>query len=242
MSARKPARNSCNSYNNQTCEVRALPQRTERPGGAERTSHEGDLETVYNVVEIFHSVQGEGYRSGIPHVFIRFGRCNLRCEWCDTNFDVYDQKTVAEIMESVGKYDCKNIIFTGGEPMINDLWPLARVLKQDGYHLSIESNGTVAIPEGLLDWICISPKDQMYPNVAIKQQHGDELKCVYVGQPLSMYEQLKQGFTHLFLQPCYDESATVEENGRGFAITEAVVKNHPEWRLSLQTHKWMGIL
>ena len=219
-----------------------MPQRTERPGGAERTSHEGDLETVYNVVEIFHSVQGEGYRSGIPHVFIRFGRCNLRCEWCDTNFDVYDQKTVAEIMESVGKYDCKNIIFTGGEPMINDLWPLARVLKQDGYHLSIESNGTVAIPEGLLDWICISPKDQMYPNVAIKQQHGDELKCVYVGQPLSMYEQLKQGFTHLFLQPCYDESATVEENGRGFAITEAVVKNHPEWRLSLQTHKWMGIL
>ena len=219
-----------------------MPQRTEQSGGAERTSHEGDLETVYNVVEIFHSVQGEGYRSGIPHVFIRFGRCNLRCEWCDTNFDVYDQKTVAEIMESVGKYDCKNIIFTGGEPMINDLWPLARVLKQDGYHLSIESNGTVAIPEGLLDWICISPKDQMYPNVAIKQQHGDELKCVYVGQPLSMYEQLKQGFTHLFLQPCYDESATVEENGRGFAITEAVVKNHPEWRLSLQTHKWMGIL
>ncbi len=219
-----------------------MPQRTKGPGGAESTPHEGDLETVYNVVEIFHSVQGEGYRSGIPHVFIRFGRCNLRCEWCDTNFDVYDQKTVAEIMESVGKYDCKNIIFTGGEPMINDLWPLARVLKQDGYHLSIESNGTVAIPEGLLDWICISPKDQMYPNVAIKQQHGDELKCVYVGQPLSMYEQLKQGFTHLFLQPCYDESATVEENGRGFAITEAVVKNHPEWRLSLQTHKWMGIL
>ena len=219
-----------------------MPQRTARSGGARITPDDGDFETIYNIVEIFHSVQGEGYRSGIPHVFIRFGRCNLRCEWCDTNFDVYEQKSVAEIMESVGKYDCKNIIFTGGEPMINDLWPLARVLKQNGYHLSIESNGTVAIPEGLLDWICISPKDQMYPNVSIKQQHGDELKCVYVGQPLSMYEQLKQGFTHLFLQPCYDESATVEENGRGFALTEAVVKNNPEWRLSLQTHKWMGIL
>ena len=93
-----------------------------------------------------------------------------------------------------------------------------------------------------MDWICISPKDQMYPNVSIKQREGDELKCVYVGQPLSMYDDLKGGFTHLFLQPCYDEAASVEANGQGFAMTESVVKENPEWRLSLQTHKWMGIL
>ena len=203
---------------------------------------DGDMTKSYNIVEIFHSVQGEGYRSGIPHVFIRFGVCNLRCEWCDTNFDVYEQKSVAEIMEVIGQFPCKNIIFTGGEPMLNDLWPLARVLKKDGYHLSVESNGTVAIPAGLLDWICISPKDQMYPNVSIKQRAGDELKCVYVGQPLSMYDGLKEGFSHHFLQPCYDEEASVEENGRSFALTEAVVKENPQWRLSLQTHKWMGIL
>ncbi len=201
-----------------------------------------DDHTVYNIVEIFHSVQGEGYRSGIPHVFVRFGVCNLRCEWCDTNFDEYEQKTAAEIMDAVSEFACKNIIFTGGEPMLNDLWPLARLLKRQGYHLSVESNGTVAIPDGLLDWICISPKDQVYPNVSIKQRQGDELKCVYVGQPLSMYDDLKDGFTHLFLQPCYDEAASVEENGRGFSLTEAIVKEHPEWRLSLQTHKWMGIL
>ncbi len=103
---------------------------------------------------------------------------------------------------------------------------LPRVLKRRGYHLSVESNGTVEVPEGLLDWICISPKDQMYPNVAIRQRTGDELKCVYVGQPLSLY----------------DEAMSVEKNGRSFAITEDVVKNNPEWRLSLQTHKWMGIL
>lgn len=201
-----------------------------------------DLQTVYNIVEIFHSVQGEGYRSGIPHVFIRFGKCNLRCEWCDTNFDEYDEQTVATILQQVAQYPCKNIIFTGGEPMLNDLWPLARPLKQQGYHLSVESNGTVAIPEGLLDWICISPKDQMYPQVSVKQRSGDELKCVYVGQSLSLYDDLKEGFNHLFLQPCYDETDTVEENGRSFALTESVVKEHPDWRLSLQTHKWMGIL
>ena len=201
-----------------------------------------DLETVYNIVEIFHSVQGEGYRSGIPHVFVRFGACNLRCEWCDTNFDEYEEMTVEEILDDVIQYNCSNIIFTGGEPMLNDLWPLARVLRSRGCHLSVESNGTVAIPDGLLDWICISPKDQMYPNVAIRQRTGDELKCVYVGQPLSLYDDLKHGFTHLFLQPCYDENDSVEANGRGFALTEGIVKANPEWRLSLQTHKWMGIL
>ena len=150
--------------------------------------------------------------------------------------------TVIDILADVLQYPCKNIIFTGGEPMLNDLWPIARVLKRRGYHLSVESNGTVSIPDGLLDWVCISPKDQMYPQVSIKQRSGDELKCVYVGQSLTMYDELKEGFNHLFLQPCYDENDTVERNGRTFALTEEVVKQHPDWRLSLQTHKWMGIL
>ena len=210
--------------------------------GEARVDAPADLAATYNIVEIFHSVQGEGYRSGIPHVFIRFGRCNLRCEWCDTDFDTYQEMSVIDILGEVLKFDCKNVIFTGGEPMLNDLWPIARTLKRRGYHLSVESNGTVEIPEGLLDWICISPKDQMYPKVAIKQSTGDELKCVYVGQPLTMYDELKTGFDHLFLQPCYDEHESVEKNGRSFALTERVVKENPGWRLSLQTHKWMGIL
>lgn len=210
--------------------------------GDEHVDDPADLAVSYNIVEIFHSVQGEGFRSGIPHVFIRFGRCNLRCEWCDTDFDTYQEMSVIDILGEVLKFDCKNVIFTGGEPMLNDLWPLARPLKRRGFHLSVESNGTVEVPEGLLDWICISPKDQMYPKVAIKQRTGDELKCVYVGQPLSIYDELKVGFDHLFLQPCYDEHESVENNGRSFGITEGVVKENPEWRLSLQTHKWMGIL
>jgi 7-carboxy-7-deazaguanine synthase len=200
-----------------------------------------DLVAEYNIVEIFHSVQGEGFHSGVPHVFIRFGRCNLRCEWCDTNFDEYTTMSAMDILGEVMKYPSRNIIFTGGEPMLNDLWPLSRLFKRRGYRLSIESNGTVEIPEGMLDWICISPKDQLYPNVAIKQRRGDELKCVYVGQSLSIYDDLLSGFEHHFLQPCYDEQSSVEENGRSFSLTEAVVKQNPTWRLSLQTHKWMGI-
>ena len=210
--------------------------------GTEVVDNPSDLATHYNIVEIFHSVQGEGFRAGIPHVFIRFGLCNLRCEWCDTNFDEFTQMTALDIISEVLKYPTKNIIFTGGEPMLNDLWPLNRLLKARGYHLSVESNGTIEIPEGLLDWVCISPKDQLYPNSVLRQRTGDELKCVYVGQPLEMYEEIKTGFNHHLLQPCYHESESIEWNGKNFAQTEQVVKDHPEWRLSLQTHKWMGIL
>lgn len=202
---------------------------------------QSDLEYEYNIVEIFHSVQGEGAKSGIPHVFVRFGKCNLACEWCDTDFNTYEKMTVEVIVERVLAFKCNNVIYTGGEPLLNDLWPLSRELKKHDIHLSCESNGTVKIPEGLLDWVCISPKDQEYPNVSIKQRTGDELKCVYVGQDLGMYEELKQGFDYLFLQPCYIETESVEWNGKNFAMTESVVKNNPEWRLSLQTHKWMQI-
>ena len=200
-----------------------------------------DLATEYEIVEIFHSVQGEGMHAGVPHVFIRFGKCNLRCEWCDTDFLTHETKTALDILGDVMAFPCKRIIFTGGEPMLNNLWPLHRLLKARGYSLSIETNGTIEVPEGMLDWICVSPKDQIYPNAVIRQRTGDELKCVYLGQDLAMYNQLQQGFKHLFLQPCYMDQESVEWNGRNFSHTETVVKMSPPWRLSLQTHKWMGV-
>ena len=200
-----------------------------------------DLAVEYNIVEIFYFVQGEGAHAGIPHVFIRFGKCNLQCEWCDTDFEKYETMTSIDILAKVMEFPSKRIIFTGGEPMLNDLWPLQRLFKARGYTLSCESNGTIEIPEGLLDWICISPKDQMYQGVKIRQRTGDELKCVYVGQDLSMYDDLIDGFSHLFLQPCFIDTESVEWNGKNFTLTEDVVKTNPQWRLSLQTHKWMGI-
>mgnify|MGYP004188108189 CR=1 FL=1 len=113
-------------------------------------------------------------------------------------------------------------------------------LKEHGINLSVETNGTIPVPD-IIDWICVSPKDQVYPNVSIKQRVGDELKVVYCGQDLSMYDDLKQGFEHHFIQPCYMENDTVEQNGKSFAVVENMVKNNPGWRLSLQTHKWMGV-
>lgn len=195
----------------------------------------------YPIVEIFHSVQGEGYHCGTPHVFIRFGNCNLRCEWCDTDFLSYEEKEIDAIVEEVLSYNCDRVIFTGGEPAMQDLATIGRRLKEHGIVLSIETNGSIPV-DPIIDWICVSPKDQIYPNVAVKQRTGDELKVVYCGQSLDMYDELRVGFDHLFLQPCYIESDSVEQNGRNFQIVERLVKDCHGWRLSLQTHKWMGVL
>jgi len=194
----------------------------------------------YPIVEIFHSVQGEAFHAGIPHVFIRFGNCNLRCEWCDTDFLTYEEMMLDQIIEQVLSYDCERVIFTGGEPCLQDLTTIGLELKKHGINLSVETNGTIPVPE-IIDWICVSPKDQVYPNVSIKQRQGDELKVVYCGQDLDMYDDLKQGFQHHFIQPCYMDGETVEQNGKSFALVEDLVKNSSGWRLSLQTHKWMGV-
>ena len=194
----------------------------------------------YPIVEIFHSVQGEAFHAGIPHVFVRFGNCNLRCEWCDTDFLTYEEMELDDIVSKVVSFNCDRVIFTGGEPCMQDLETIGAALKKLDINLSVETNGTIVVPD-IIDWICVSPKDQLYPNVSIKQRTGDELKVVYCGQDLSMYDDLKQGFEHHFIQPCYMESDSVEQNGRNFAVVENLVKNTPGWRLSLQTHKWMGV-
>ncbi|MBJ08764.1 MAG: hypothetical protein CMB63_01950 [Euryarchaeota archaeon] len=199
------------------------------------------MSPIYPIVEIFHSVQGEGFHVGIPHVFVRFGNCNLRCEWCDTDFLSYDERSLESIVDEVLSYNCDRVIFTGGEPALQDLSTIGSSLKGEGIILSIETNGTIEV-DPIIDWICVSPKDQLYPNAKIIQRQGDELKVVYCGQDLDMYDDLKIGFTHHFIQPCYLDSESVEENGRSFQAVEKVVKESEGWRLSLQTHKWMGVL
>ena len=95
-----------------------------------------------------------------------------------------------DVLNEIMQYDCDRVIFTGGEPMLHDLWPPS-IAERRGYNLSIESNGTIEIPDGLIDWICISPKDQVYPNSVIRQRSGQELKVVYCGQEMNMYDDLK---------------------------------------------------
>ena len=195
----------------------------------------------YPIVEIFHSVQGEGFHTGVPHIFVRFGNCNLRCEWCDTDFLTYDEMSLTDIIEQILSFDCKRVIFTGGEPAMQDLSTIGSILKENDFHLSIETNGTIPV-DSIIDWICVSPKDQMYPNSVIRQRFGNELKVVYCGQDLSMYDELKSGFDHHYIQPLYMENDSIESNGKSFQIVEDLVKRSPGWRLSLQTHKWMGVL
>ena len=199
------------------------------------------MSQVYPIVEIFHSVQGEGFHAGIPHVFVRFGNCNLRCEWCDTDFLTYEERSLDSIVDEVLSYHCDRVIFTGGEPAMQDLATIGSILKEHGINLSIETNGTIPV-DRIIDWICVSPKDQLYPNSKIKQRTGNELKVVYCGQSLEMYDDLKGGFEHHFIQPCYIDTDSVEENGKSFQVVEKLVKQSPGWRLSLQTHKWMGVL
>ena len=198
-------------------------------------------EKSYPIVEIFNSVQGEGAHTGVPSIFIRFGGCNLSCVWCDTDFSVYERKTISEIMTILSQWTTKRIIYTGGEPAMQKLRPLSDELHSKGYNIAIETNGTIELEEGVVDWICVSPKNMVHPEHPIKQRKGDELKVVYTGQDLSMYDDLKKGFDNLFLQPCYDESKDAGTNGKTFHSTFDIVMNNPGWNLSLQTHKWMGV-
>jgi organic radical activating enzyme len=145
-----------------------------------------------------------------------------------------------DIVERVLSFNCQRVIFTGGEPAMQDLHTIGTALKEHDIHLSIETNGTIQIP-GVIDWICVSPKDQLYPNVSIKQRVGDELKVVYCGQDLSMYDELKTGFEHHYLQPCYLEEeidaschGPLGWNGFHRPIVEIA-------RRRFQTHKWMGV-
>ena len=198
-------------------------------------------EKTYPIVEIFHSVQGEGYHTGTPSIFIRFGGCNLQCSWCDTDFSKWDRMSITEIMTILEQWTTRRIIYTGGEPAMQKLRPRSDELPSRGYNIAIETSGTIELMEGLVDWIWVSPKDMLYPEFSIKQRKGDELKVVYTGQDLSMYDNLKKGFDNLFLQPCYDESKDAGTNGETFHSTFDIVMQNPGWNLSLQTHKWMGV-
>ena len=189
-------------------------------------------EKQYPIVEIFNSVQGEGHHTGTPSIFIRFGGCNLKCSWCDTEFDVWEKMTITKIMDTLEQWPTKRIVYTGGEPAIQDLRPLSEELHSRGYNIAIETNGTVELKDGIVDWICVSPKAES--DVLINK--GDELKLVYPqeGAEPSKYEHLE--FDYFSLQPM--DSDQLEENTKK---TIEYCNQHPLWRLSLQTHKFLGI-
>lgn len=175
--------------------------------------------------EIFYSLQGEGFHTGTPAVFVRFSGCNLKCSFCDTRHEDGVMMSDEDILAEVQKYPARMVILTGGEP---SLWideDFIALLHRAGKYVCIETNGTHPLPEGI-DWVTCSPKQ----GGKLRLARMDEVKVVYEGQDLASYEDLPA--RHFFLQPC---------SCRNTAETVACVMAHPGWRLSLQTHKLIDI-
>jgi len=175
--------------------------------------------------EIFYSLQGEGYHAGTPAVFVRFSGCNLKCDFCDTRHEEGTEMENGEIVKAVEQYPCRMVILTGGEP---GLWidsALVDALHASGRYVCIETNGTCRLPENI-DWVTCSPKQE----TSLKVAHVDEVKVVYLGQDVSAYLDIPA--RHYFLQPCSCQNTDE---------VIAYIKQHPVWRLSLQTHKLINI-
>lgn len=195
---------------------------------------------AYKINEIFHSLQGEGFHSGTPAVFVRFSGCNLRCEFCDTQHQQGTKMSLQAIVSEVNKYPTAPLlVLTGGEPsLFIDEEFVAALKTGTGKMIAIETNGTRELPQNI-DWVTLSPKSAFAggdsePCVLTR---CDELKVVYLGQDLSQYDMIEAA--HRFLQPCYSPDATLCQQQMQ-ACVEAVM-SHPEWRLSLQIHRYLGI-
>ncbi len=208
----------------------------------------------YAVKELFHTLQGEGSQTGRPAVFCRFSGCNLWtgrevdrekaiCRFCDTDFIGTDgegggrfadaaalAKAIAETW-ALPEHDQRFVVFTGGEPLLQLDKALIDAVHQEGFMIAVESNGTIAAPEGI-DWLCISPK----AGSEWVQKSGHELKLVYPQPELDPADMTALDFRQFWLQPM--------DGPDRVANTDAVVRYclaHPRWRLSLQTHKLIGI-
>lgn len=209
---------------------------------------------TYSMKEMFATLQGEGAQAGRAAIFIRFAGCNLWtgreqdrasavCQFCDTDF-VGTDGVGGDKFKSAGALAVaasalwpatdkgrRYTVLTGGEPMMQVDDALVEALHEEGFEIAIETNGTLQVHEGI-DWVCVSPK----AGAEFVQNSGNELKVVFPqeGLDLSGYENLD--FEHFFLQPL--DGSELGENTR--AATDWCLK-HPRWKLSLQTHKLIGI-
>ena len=209
---------------------------------------------TYSVKEIYYTLQGEGAQTGRAAVFCRFSGCNLWsgreqdraqavCKCCDTDFIGTDGPgggkfdTPQALAESVSGYwpagrgDSRLVVCTGGEPLLQLDDALLEAFHAKGFAVAVETNGTQPAPRGI-DWICVSPK----ADAKLTLTHGNELKLVYA-QADAMPEKFEHlDFDHFFLQPM--DGPDVAANTR--QVVE-YCKQHPRWRMSVQTHKLLGI-
>ena len=194
---------------------------------------------MYPINEIFHSLQGEGYNTGVVSVFIRFSGCNLRCAFCDTEHERHTMMPLPAIVDAVMRFpDAPLIVLTGGEPSLYVDEQLLSALRLTGKKIAIETNGTRPLPPGI-DWVTLSPKFGFPGGDALPcvMKCCDELKVVYTGQDLSQYDFITA--RHRFLQPCYVEDEQQRRLNTQMCVN--AVLSDPRWRLSLQTHRYLGI-
>ena len=192
------------------------------------------------VNEIFHSLQGEGYNSGTPAVFIRFSGCNLQCPFCDTQHESGTEMTEQEIVEAVKHLVPRSslVVITGGEPALQLTASLVDALHEIGKRVAVETNGTLPLPSNV-DWITLSPKSAWLGDEAVPVlTRADELKVLYDGShDPSAFDSITA--THRFLQPMdtgdANRTATLMQQAADYCL------QHPQWRLSLQIHKILNI-
>jgi 7-carboxy-7-deazaguanine synthase len=213
-----------------------------------QTEDEQEVSLNYTVKEIFKTIQGEGANAGRAAVFCRFSGCNLWsgrdkdratavCRFCDTEFVGGDRYFTDQLADEIAGCwgsgrDNRMVVFTGGEPLLQLDTGLIDRVKQHGFFVAVETNGTLPAPIGI-DWLCVSPKSQ----APIRNSHADELKLVFPQaglDPERIRETISAG--HWLIQPM-DGPAFAQNT----AAAVAYVKTHPWWRLSLQTHKFIGI-
>ena len=210
----------------------------------------------YAVKEIYYTLQGEGAQVGRPAVFCRFAGCNLwsgreadraeaTCQFCDTDFVGTDGPgggkfaTAADLAAAVAAAWPETgpsrarpyVVCTGGEPLLQLDSPLIDALHRSGFEVGVETNGTRSVPAGL-DWVCVSPK----AGAPLVVHQGDELKLVYPQEGAEPERFIGLGFSHFFLQPMDGP-----DRSRNTELAVRYCLEHPEWRLSLQTHKILGL-
>lgn len=180
---------------------------------------------TYRVNEIFYSLQGEGYYTGTPAVFLRLSGCNRACHFCDTDFAEFTEMTAAQICDSIAQYPSRHLVITGGEPALQVDSDLLRAIKALRFYVQIETNGSLPVPPEI-DWVTCSPKEAPWNIDRI-----DELKIVFDNTDVEEIAALLPA-THHFLQPM---------SGENIMQTVGYCLDHPRWRLSLQTHKLIDI-
>lgn len=189
------------------------------------------------VNELFYSLQGEGYFTGIPAFFIRFAGCNLACSFCDTDHAPFTEMSEEEIADAAARCEATHVVITGGEPALQLTRRLLDLLHDAGKFVQMETNGSVPFLPGVaeaIDWVTCSPKEGRLPVTG----RVDELKVLYDGTAdPAIFDSVEPRVRSL--QPL--DTGDPVQNRRITAETVAYILAHPQWCLSLQTHKIIGV-